>query len=407
MHVLFKGTVTDVPGFKAAGIASGVKSNGGRDLALIYSEVPAVAAATFTQNSFRAAPVELSYEHLQESAIAQAVVINSGNANACTGEQGYQDAVAMCSAVGEALSIDPKTVLVASTGVIGVPLEMEKINQGIEEVAKALSKEGGQDATNAIRTTDTFDKNLSVNIEIGGANVTIGGMAKGSGMIHPNMATMIGVLTTNANIDAALLQQLFSESVEASYNMVSVDGDTSTNDTAMILANGLAQHTQITDPNSEGYRKLKEAVTFVNTRLAQMIARDGEGATKLIEATVTSAHSRDEAREVAKSVITSSLVKTAIFGEDGNWGRIICAIGNSGAQYTPNKVTVSMSGGDERVRLIENGAGIEDPDGRLGLLLKEDKIIIEIDLAAGEEEATAWGCDLSYDYIKINADYRT
>ncbi len=412
MHVLFKGTVTDVPGFKAAGIAIGIKESGAKDLALIYSEVPAVAAATFTQNSFRAAPVDISFEHIASENV-QAIVVNSGNANACTGAQGLKDARTMCAEVGRALNIATESVLVASTGVIGHPLNMEKIKEGIETIAPLLSEEGGIDATNAIRTTDTFDKNLSVTIELDGVPVTIGGMAKGSGMIHPNMATMIGIVTTNANIDKVTLQQLFSESVNESYNMVSVDGDTSTNDTAMILANGLAKHTKITSADSEHYQKFKEALNFVNIRLAQMIARDGEGATKLIEAVVTGAATKEEARNVGKEVITSSLVKAAMFGEDGNWGRIICAIGNSGAKFTPNAITVGMKGGDYSVPLIANGRGVESQAGpdsneaKLANLLKEDKIIIEIDLAEGDEQATAWGCDLSYDYVKINADYRT
>lgn len=403
--VLKDGTITSTPGFQAAGTTAGIKESGKKDLAFIWSEEPAVASVALTQNQFRAAPVELCAGFAKKTH-HRGLIINSGNANACTGEEGAANALEMCEIIAREMNVETEEIFVASTGVIGQQLPMDIIRKGLREIPKHLSREGGNEAAEAIMTTDLTSKQFAVYFELGGEIVTIAGMAKGSGMIHPNMATMIGVLTTDANITKEMLDKAFLASVNTSYNMISVDGDTSTNDSAFIFANGKANNPLI-ETNDEAYIKFKRALDMVNQTLAKMIARDGEGATKLIEVRVEHARSMADAQSVAKSVVTSSLVKTAIFGEDANWGRIICAIGNAEAEFEPEKVQIYIAYKDQNVQIVENGSGTPFDEVKLNEILKQDTITILIDLMNGGSVATAWGCDLSYDYVKINADYRT
>ncbi|GAA5101340.1 bifunctional glutamate N-acetyltransferase/amino-acid acetyltransferase ArgJ [Wohlfahrtiimonas larvae] len=405
MKIIQDGNVTSAKGFLAAGVKAGIKASGNYDMALIYSETPAVAAGAFTRNAVRAAPVMLSELHVKSDNV-QAIIVNSGNANACTGDEGYRNAENMCKLVAGRLDLAQDAVLVASTGIIGVQLPMEKINVGIGHVVDKLSQDGTI-ATKAIMTTDLTEKNIAVELEIQGKTVTIGGIAKGSGMIHPNMGTMLGFITTDIAIEKSLLQRIFLESVDESYNMVSVDGDVSTNDTAIILANGLAGNDVITSEKDEGYDAFVKALRFVNQTLAKKIAEDGEGATKLIETNVFGAKTVEDARKVAKSVIGSSLVKTAIFGGDANWGRILCAVGYSSADLIVNKIEIFVKGGDAKIQIVANGAGIAFDEALLAQIFSAKQVEIEIYLHNGEAVATAWGCDLSYDYVKINADYRT
>lgn len=405
MKIIQDGNATSAKGFLAAGVKAGIKASGNYDMALIYSEAPAVAAGAFTRNAVRAAPVTLSELHVKSDNV-QAIIVNSGNANACTGDEGYRNAENMCKLVAGRLNLQQDAVLVASTGIIGVQLPMEKINVGIGHVVDALSQDGTI-ATKAIMTTDLTEKNIAVVIEVQGKVVTIGGIAKGSGMIHPNMGTMLGFITTDIAIEKSLLQRAFLASVDESYNMVSVDGDVSTNDTAIILANGLAGNPVITSETDAGYDKFVEALRFINQTLAKKIAEDGEGATKLIETNVFGAKTVEDARKVAKSVIGSSLVKTAIFGGDANWGRILCAVGYSSADLLVNKIEIFVKGGDAKIQIVANGAGIAFDEALLAQIFSAKQVEIEIYLHNGEAVATAWGCDLSYDYVKINADYRT
>jgi glutamate N-acetyltransferase/amino-acid N-acetyltransferase len=406
MDVIKNGTVTDVKGFKAAGITAGLKKSGKKDLALIYSEYKAVSAAVFTKNLVKAAPIVVDMENIK-SENTQAIIVNSGNANACTGEAGYKNAKQMTEIVAEKLNLKPEEVLVESTGIIGVQMDMEKVKKGLEKITEELSEDGGHNAGEAIMTTDTFPKNIAVKVKIGETDVTIAGIAKGSGMIHPNMATMLAFLTTDVSIDKKLLQKGFSESTDDSYNMVSVDGDTSTNDMAGILANGAAGNKKITDENSEDYKIFKEALGFVNKELAKSIAKDGEGATKLIEVTAKNAKTMEDAKKVSKSVITSSLFKAAVFGSDANWGRILCAVGYSGAELIVDKVEIFIKGENQIIQVAKNGMGIDFCEEEVEKILKEEKVGVIVNLNDGEYDATAWGCDLTYDYVKINADYRT
>ena len=406
MNVIKNGTITDVKGFKAAGITAGLKKSGKKDLALIYSEYKAVAAAVFTKNLVKAAPILVDMENIK-SENTQAIIVNSGNANACTGEDGYKNAKKMTEIIAEKLNLHPTEVLVESTGIIGVQMDMEKVASGLEKIVPELSEEGGHNAGEAIMTTDTFPKNLAVKIEIGGKEVTIAGIAKGSGMIHPDMATMLAFLVTDISIDKKLLQKVFSKSTDDSYNMVSVDGDTSTNDMAGILANGAAGNTKITDENSEEFKIFKEALNFVNKELAKSIAKDGEGATKLIEVTTKNARTMEDAKKVSKSVITSSLFKAAVFGSDANWGRILCAVGYSGAELIVDKIEIFIKGEDKIIQVAKNGMGIDFGEEEVEKILKEEKVGVIVNLNDGNYDATAWGCDLTYDYVKINADYRT
>ena len=406
MKVINNGTITDVKGFKATGMTAGIKKSGRKDLALIYSEEKAVAAAVFTQNLVKAAPILLNMKNIKSENI-QAIIINSGNANACTGEEGYQNAVRMTEIVSKELNLLPNEVLIESTGIIGVQLDMDKIEKGLKKITVKLDTDGGYDAGEAIMTTDTFPKNIAVKIKIDGKEVIIGGVAKGSGMIHPDMATMLSFLTTDVSIDKELLQKAFSTSSDKTYNMISVDGDTSTNDMAGILANGAAGNKKITDENSEDYKIFKEALDYVNEELAKLIAKDGEGATKLIEVTTKNAKTMKDARKVAKSVITSSLFKAAVFGSDPNWGRILCAVGYSGAELSVNNVDIFIKGHKDMVQVAKNGMGIKFKEDVAEKILGEEKVGVIIDLHDGDFDAVAWGCDLTYDYVRINADYRT
>lgn len=403
--ILKDGTITSTPGFQAAGITAGIKESGKKDISFVWSEEPAVAAVALTQNKFRAAPVDLCAGFVANET-HRGIIINSGNANACTGEEGAANALEMCEIIAKKMNVDTESIFVASTGVIGKQLPMDIIRKGLDKAPESLSREGGNEAAEAIMTTDLVSKQIAVYLEIDGEIVTIAGMAKGSGMIHPNMATMIAVLTTDANISKEMLQKAFSASVNTSYNMISVDGDTSTNDSAFIFANGKANN-PIIEASGDAYIKFKRALDVVNQALAKIIARDGEGATKLLEVRVEHARSLSDAQSVAKSVITSSLVKAAIFGEDANWGRIICAVGNSTAEYDVAKVQVFVESNGESVQIVADGSGAEFDAEKLDGLLKNENITIFIDLMNGGSTATAWGCDLSYDYIKINADYRT
>lgn len=406
MEVINNGTVTSAKGFKAAGITAGLKKSGKKDLALIYSEHKATAAAVFTQNLVKAAPILLDMENIKSDNI-QAIIVNSGNANACTGEAGYQNAVKMTEIIAGKLGLKSNEVLVESTGIIGVQMDMDKVESGLEKITKELSVDGGYNAGEAIMTTDTFPKNTAVKLIIEGKEIIIGGIAKGSGMIHPNMATMLSFLTTDVNIDKVLLQKAFSESTDNSYNMISVDGDTSTNDMSGILANGAAGNKKITDENSKEYKDFKEALDYVNKELAKSIAKDGEGATKLIEVLTKNAKTLKDARKVSKSVITSSLFKAAVFGSDANWGRILCAVGYSEADLIVEKIEIFIKGENNTVQVAKNGMGIKFDEEAVKKILKEEKVGVLIDLNDGEFDATAWGCDLTYDYVKINADYRT
>lgn len=395
------GGVTAPLGFKAGGTVCGIKKNQLPDLAIIYSEVPAEAAGIFTTNQVQAAPVILSKEFLKKGK-AQAIIANSGNANACVGAAGLEAARRMAAAAGKALNIPMDSVLVASTGVIGVALPVEKIEKALAEKADFLSDTGSPAAARAIMTTDTFPKEAAVEIELGGATVRIGGIAKGSGMIHPNMATMLGFITTDAKIEQTLLQKAIAAAGDCSFNRITVDGDTSTNDTLFILANGLAKNPPITTVNNE-YQTFVQALTEVCLALAKMIARDGEGATKLVEIKVAGARSEAEAVKVGKAVATSNLVKTALFGEDANWGRILAAVGYSGVTIDPDRIHIYL--GD--LSVYQKGTGLVFDEAKAKEILSGKEILIKIDLGDGPATASVWTCDLSYDYVKINGSYRT
>jgi len=395
------GGITLPRGFKAAGVACGIRKKGRKDVALVYSQLPAQAAAVYTQNKFKAAPLQITEEHLQNG-IAQAVVVNSGIANACMGQQGLETAKEMALIAAESLQIKTEDVVVASTGVIGVPLPMELITKGIKEASRVLNCDGGTDAAEAIMTTDLIKKEIACKLEIGGKTVTIGAMAKGSGMIHPNMATMLAFITTDANIESKCLQYILKKAADATFNMISVDGDTSTNDMVVILANGLADNPKIT-MDGQHIEEFEGAIIKVCTTLAKMIAQDGEGATKLIEVEVVGAKSLEDARKGARAICSSSLVKTAIFGEDANWGRIVTALGYSGAEVNPLMVDVYI--GD--LLVAKKGTGLDFDEEKARRILKQKEVKLKVVLNSGSAEATAWGCDLSYDYVKINAEYRS
>ncbi|MEF9952764.1 MAG: bifunctional glutamate N-acetyltransferase/amino-acid acetyltransferase ArgJ [Clostridium sp.] len=406
MKVLSGKSITDVKGFKASGVYSGVKQSKNLDLAIIYSDKKAIGSGCFTQNKAKAAPVVYNQENINNDNI-QAIVVNSGNANACTGSKGYEDAVNMAKYTGNGLSIDPGSVLVASTGIIGVPLDMDKIKLGIEEASKIVSVEGGKNAAKAILTTDTFSKEIAVEVNLGGEKCTIAGIAKGSGMIHPNMATMLAFITTDANVSKEVLDDIFKESVYSSYNMVSVDGDTSTNDMSIILANGACENEIINSKESIGYSEFKAALEFVNESLAKLIAKDGEGATKLLEVKIKEAATLKDARECAKSVISSNLLKCALFGNDANWGRIICALGYSDSNIDMDIIDVFLRNETESIQIVKKGVGINFDEEAAEKLLDSKTVSIVVNLKQGSYEATAWGCDLSFEYVRINGCYRT
>ncbi len=395
------GGVTTAAGFMAGTAMAVIKKADKRDVAVLYSSVPATAAGVFTLNKVKAAPVLLSMDRLARGK-AQAVVVNSGNANACNGEQGMQDALTMTAEAANALHIPEEMVLVASTGVIGKKMPMDKVLPGVREAAGLVSPEGGSLAAQAIMTTDTYQKEAAVRLELGGKTVTVGGMAKGSGMIHPNMATLLGFITTDAAISDVCLKRALKYAVDRSFNMITVDGDTSTNDMVVIMANGMAGNDMIKG-DSEDFMAFREALARVCDELAVAIARDGEGATKLIEVEVRNAGTEGDARLAARAVAGSSLVKAAIFGRDANWGRIICAAGYSGAVFDPEIVDIFL--GD--VQVAKDGGSLEFSEELALETLKGSTVKIIIDFKSGPFAATAWGCDLSYDYVKINADYRT
>ena len=403
-----KGGVTAAKGYEAASTAAGIKYQGRTDMALIYSQVPCVSAGTFTTNVVKAAPVKWDRQIVDSGAGVQAVVVNSGIANACTGEEGMGYCKETAEAAAQALNIDAAGVLVGSTGVIGMQLPMQKLVDGIQVLAgkKAEGLQSGHDAALAIMTTDTVEKEMAVEIEIGGKTVTIGGMSKGSGMIHPNMCTMLAFITTDAAITKEALQKALSEDVEDTYNMISVDGDTSTNDTAILLANGLAGNQEITYASPE-YETFKEALHMVNETLAKKMAGDGEGATALFEVKVVGAESIKQAKTLAKSVVCSNLTKAAIAGHDANWGRILCAMGYSGVQFDPEKVDLFFESKAGKLQIIENGVATDYSEEVATKILSEPEITATADIKMGDYSATAWGCDLTHEYININADYRS
>ena len=402
---LIPGGVCAAKGFTAAGVHCGIRKNRSKnDLALIFSEAPASAAAVYTTNLVKGAPLAVTKRHLADGR-AQAVICNSGNANTCNAN-GEAIAQEMAALTGQALHIDPHDVVVASTGVIGQPLDLTPIAGGIPALVQALSPEGCDAAAEGIMTTDTVKKEAAVEFTLGGKTCRLGGIAKGSGMIHPNMATMLVFITTDAAIASALLQKALSTDIASTFNMVSIDGDTSTNDMVTVLANGLAGNPEITQEN-EDFAVFMQALNTVTVALCRMIAGDGEGATKLLECKVTGAADEPTAKTVAKSVICSSLLKAAMFGADANWGRVLCAIGYSGADVDVNKIDVAFQSKAGTIPVCKNGAGIDFSEELAKTILLEKEIEILVELNTGDAAATAWGCDLTYDYVKINGDYRT
>ncbi len=400
-----EGSVTAPKGFSATGDHVGLKKKK-KDLSIIKSDVPAVSSAVFTQNVVKAAPVIWNMGVINNKICG--IVVNSGNANACTGELGFKHTEIMAQTLADCIDCDKTNIMVNSTGVIGFHLPIDKVVEGIKKLAPSLdtSREASKRAAEGILTTDTYTKEIAVEFEICGKIVKIGGIAKGSGMIHPNMATMLAFITTDIAISKQMLDKALKESADDSYNMISVDGDTSTNDTVTVLANGMADNKFI-ESDDENYKKFKTAFDYVNKYLAKQIINDGEGVTKVLEVLVKGANTKDDARKIAKSVICSNLVKTAFFGEDANWGRILCAAGYSGASFNPNKATISFSSLGGNITLFKSGEPLNFDEDKALQILRERKIQITLSLQDGNEEAAAWGCDLSYDYVKINGKYRT
>lgn len=403
-----KGGVTAAKGYEAASTAAGIKYQDRTDMAMIYSKVPCKAAGTFTTNVVKAAPVKWDRQVIDSGAPVQAVIVNSGIANACTGEEGMGYCQETAQAAAEMLGIPAESVTIGSTGVIGMRLPIEKVKAGIQVMAgeKNDSLENGTAAAKAIMTTDTSEKELAVEIEVGGKTVTLGGMAKGSGMIHPNMCTMLAFLTTDAVISKETLQKALSEDIQDTYNMISVDGDTSTNDTVLLLANGLAENEEIVC-GSEAYQKFVEALHTVNEYLAKKIAGDGEGATALFEVKAVGCQSVEQAKLLAKSIVCSNLTKTAIAGHDANWGRILCAMGYSGAQFDPEKVDLFFESKAGKIQIIADGTAVDYSEKKATEILSQPEVTAIADVKMGSETATAWGCDLTHGYIEINADYRS
>ena len=402
---IITGGVTAARGFKAASTAAGIKYKDRQDMAMIYSQEPCRSAGTFTTNIVKAAPVKWDKNQVTSGAPARAVVINAGIANACTGEEG----MGYCGQTAAlALGISAESVLVASTGVIGMQLPMDRITAGVKAMAPLLdgSLESGTGASMAIMTTDTKNKEVAVRFELGGTTVTMGGMCKGSGMIHPNMCTMLSFVTTDAAISKELLQEALSQDIQDTYNMISVDGDTSTNDTVLLLANGLAGNKEITEKN-EDYHTFCRALKIVNETLAKKMAGDGEGCTALFEVKVVGAETKEQAKILAKSVICSSLTKAAIFGHDANWGRILCAMGYSGAQFDPEKVDLFFESAAGKMQIIKDGVAVDYSEEQATRILSEPEVTAVADIKMGDAKAAAWGCDLTFDYVKINADYRS
>lgn len=408
MEILKEGGVTAPKGFKAASAAAEIKYKNRTDMAMIYSEKPCTQAGVFTSNIVKAAPVRWDKAVVTDSPYAQAVVVNSGIANACTGNQGYEYCNQSAQCVAECLGIDKSSVLVASTGVIGMQLPMDRIANGIKMLSESLEDtiEAGTKAAKAIMTTDTVHKEVAVKFTVDGKEVTVGGMCKGSGMIHPNMCTMLGFVTTDLAISKELLQKALSENVVDTFNMVSVDGDTSTNDTLLVLANGMAGNEMITEEN-EAYEQFKAALNYVNTTLAKKMAADGEGATKLFEAKVVNAKSKEDARTLSRAIVASNLSKAAIYGCDANFGRFLCAMGYSGADFDQNDVELFFESKEGRLKVFDKGTPIVFDEEVATKILGAAEVTIFVDMHEGDAEATAWGCDLTYDYVKINADYRS
>lgn len=405
---IITGGVTAAKGFLAAGVEAGIKYQNRKDMAMVYSKTPCRAAGVFTTNVVKAAPVLWDKEVVESEWEAQAIVVNSGIANACTGKLGYEYCRETAGAAADALEISPQSVLICSTGVIGMQLPMEKMTEGVRMLAKAIKpgEEAGTDAAKAIMTTDTRNKQVAVKVTIGGKEVIIGGMCKGSGMIHPNMCTMLAFVTTDVNISKKLLQEALSADVQDTFNMVSVDGDTSTNDTLLVLANGQAGNHEITEKGAD-YDTFVEALHYVNETLAKKIAGDGEGATALFEVKVIHADNKEDAKTLAKSVITSSLTKAALFGHDANWGRILCALGYSGAKFDPEAIELYLESSAGKILIFKDGMAADYSEEEATRILSCSEVTALVDMKMGEAKATAWGCDLTYDYVKINADYRS
>lgn len=402
------GGVTAPKGFLASGLNAGIKNQTKKDMAMVFSSTPCAAAGVFTTNLVKAAPVKWDKEIVTTSPYVQAVVVNSGIANACTGAEGLGYCADTAAEAASALNIPKTAVLVASTGVIGKQLPIDKIKSGVTALSKVLgsSREDAKLAAEAIMTTDTKSKEVACTLELGGKQVTVAGMCKGSGMIHPNMCTMLCFVTTDAAISHELLQKALSEDVVDTFNMISVDGDTSTNDTVLVMANGQAENTPITN-EGEDYKTFCEALHFIMLELSKKIAGDGEGCTCLFEATVIGAKDKNQARTIAKSVVCSSLTKAAVFGHDANWGRILCAMGYSGAQFDPEVVDIWLESKAGTIKIVENGIATDYSEETATKILSEEEVIAKMDIKEGNETATAFGCDLTYEYVKINGDYRS
>lgn len=402
------GGVTAAKGFEAAGAEAAIKYQNRKDMAMVYSKVPCKAAGTFTTNVVKAAPVLWDRDIVTNSEYAQAVVVNAGIANACTGKQGLDYCRREAEVTGRLLGIPAEAVLVGSTGVIGMQLPMDRIEAGIAKLVEAKSDtlEAGHTAACSIMTTDTISKEIAVSFELDGKEITVGGMSKGSGMIHPNMCTMLAYITTDMAISKELLQEALSTSVVDTFNMITVDGDTSTNDTCLVMANGMAGNTEVTQ-KGEAYDRFFEALNHVCTYLAKKMAGDGEGATKLFEAKVVNARSKEDARTLSRAIVGSNLSKAAIYGCDANFGRFLCAMGYSGAQFDQNDVELFFESENGRLQVFDHGTPIVFDEEKALQIMKADAVTVYVDMHEGEAEATAWGCDLTYDYVKINADYRS
>jgi len=403
-----EGGVTAAKGFEAAGVAAEIKYKGRTDMAMIYSQMPCQVAGTFTTNVAKAAPVTWDQKVVKESDFAQVIIVNSGIANACTGAEGYGYCMETAAKASEVLGIPSDAVLLGSTGVIGKQLPIDRIKAGVDKLveAKADNIEAGTAAAKAIMTTDTCEKEIAVTIEVGGKTVTIGGMAKGSGMIHPNMCTMLSFITTDAVIAKSALQKALSDDVNDTYNMISVDGDTSTNDTVLVMANGMADNPEIVEGTAD-YETFAQALHEVNEYLAKQIAGDGEGATALFEVNIVGAATKEQAKMLAKAIACSNLTKAAIAGHDANWGRIICAMGYSGAQFDPEKVDLFFESSAGKIQIAQDGVAVDYSEEKATEILSQSVVIATADVKMGSETATAWGCDLTHGYIEINADYRS
>ncbi|MCR4990736.1 MAG: bifunctional glutamate N-acetyltransferase/amino-acid acetyltransferase ArgJ [Lachnospiraceae bacterium] len=405
---MIEGGINAPKGFEACGIEAGIKYENRKDMAVIFSKEPCVAAGTFTSNKVKAAPVKWDMDKVNNSPFVQAVIVNTGIANAGTGKEGMDQCRETAEYASKVFNIPEDAVLIGSTGVIGAKLPIDRIKNGIDKLFEAKSDDAksGTDASKAIMTTDTVNKELAVTIDIKGTTVTLGAMSKGSGMIHPNMCTMLGYVTTDAKIGKETLTKLLKEDVVDTYNMISVDGDTSTNDTLLVLANGMAGNEEIKGGTPE-YEEFKEALHFINETQAKRLAGDGEGANALIECKVINAGTKEDARKLAKAVICSSLTKAAVFGHDANWGRILCALGYSGGDFDPENMELYYQGSSSSMLIYKDGTGTDYSEEEATKLLSEKEVRFLVDIKKGNESATAWGCDLTYDYVKINADYRS